>query len=280
MILIIESGSTKSNWRFILKGRIFILPDTIGINPNYIREIELLKILDSLVLPISKIEKITIYFYGAGCMQFDNKALIKKIYKKIFLNSTILVESDIIAAALSCFGKKKGIAGILGTGSNICLFDGEQLKESRSGLGFILGDEGSGAYFGKMLIQDFLNKKMSITDADELKANFNLSKESILNKVYKERNPNLFFSNFSIYIHTNLNNTYYYKLAKRCLLDFFEIHIERINNYKNCKVGLVGSIAFYYEDIIREIAIEKSIEIECIIKKPIDKLAEFHLLNQ
>lgn len=280
MKLIIESGSTKTCFRLIKGSEIILLPDSEGINPVFKPKNEIINSFESLLnQDLKSNDNLEIYFYGAGCTLIKNQNIVKDCILEVFTKSEVNVESDIVASAYACLGNESGIAAILGTGANICEFDGERVAKTRSGIGYILGDEGSGAHLGKTLIQDYLNKDIPDAQKELLDKVFNLSKNDILEKVYKSRNANLFFAGFSKFIYKNINETYFYSLAKKCFTEFFEMHIEKMEGYKNKKIGIVGSVAFYYQDIIREIAKEKGISVFKIIEKPIDELVKFHILN-
>jgi N-acetylglucosamine kinase-like BadF-type ATPase len=281
MILLVESGSTKTSWKLVDPTLDTAVFNTIGLNPIFLSKDEIIAVLLSIdIYEFLKNKKFNIYFYGAGCSQFESKNVIIDSFSEVFQNAIIVVESDIVAAAFVSLGKERGIAGILGTGANVCVFNGKKVLETRSGLGYILGDEGSGSHLGKTFIQDYLNKNMPSEIINDFNLVFNLSKKDIIYKVYNEASANLFFAGFSKYIQKNLNKDYFYNLSYQCFLDFFEIHIEKIDNYKNYELGLVGSVAYFYQDIIRKIAKEKGITIKSIIEKPIDKLADFHLNNR
>lgn len=278
MKLIIESGSTKTCFRLINGYEIILFSDSDGINPIFKPKNEIIDQLKSLLNKIlTANDKLEIYFYGAGCSLIENQNIVKDSILQVFPRSNVSVESDIVASAYACLGNEVGIAAILGTGANICEFDGSKVTLTRSGIGYILGDEGSGAHLGKTLIQDYLNNEIPSLQRELFDEEFNLSTKDIINLVYKSSDVNLFFAGFSKFIYKNINNNYFYSLAKKCLTSFFEMHIEKMDNYENKKIGIVGSVAFYYQDIIRDIAKEKGISIFRIIEKPIDALVEFHL---
>ena len=159
MILIADSGSTKTDWALI-KGDKTKIYNTIGLNPFFKSSKEIKKEIKKLVdqFNFEKIEEV--YFYGAGCSSEKNNKIVQKALNKSFPNATINVDHDLLGAARASCGKEKGICAILGTGSNSCLYDGEKIIDNKKALGFILGDEGSGAFMGKQLVQDFLNKEL------------------------------------------------------------------------------------------------------------------------
>ena len=280
MILIVESGSTKSNWVLIQDSQVLLKFNSEGLNPVFNDLQSLNRIIINSIpdeLDIKRIDKV--YFYGAGCMHYENSELILDSLNSIFLNSKVIVNSDIKAAAVSLFKDKPGIAVILGTGSNICLYDGKDIILTRSGLGFILGDEGSGAHLGKLLITSYLNGFLPKDLSAVLEKEHNLSKSGIIDSVYKQENPNLYLSKFSVFIKKNYSDPFMKEMIMDSFKEVFNLHITQIQNYRNLNIGFVGSIAYNYIDILKEVALEFEIEIEKIIEKPIDGLIDYHVLS-
>ncbi|MDB4089433.1 hypothetical protein N9544_07395 [Flavobacteriales bacterium] len=280
MIIIADSGSTKTNWIILDGEQVVGRYKSEGINPVY-KSLENIKnVIHSTFDNKINYNKVTeVYFYGAGCMDFENSERIELALNSICSNAQIHVTSDVLAAALSLFNNNKGIGVILGTGANICVFDGKKINLTRSGLGYILGDEGSGAHIGKLLIQDYLNEFIPIKEKKILDLKYNLFKSEIINSIYIKSNANLFFSEFSIFIHENIDKPYYKSLVKRSFVMLFELHITQILDFKKYKLGFVGSVAYYFQDILKEVATEFDIKIDRVIQKPIDGLLDYHLSN-
>jgi len=220
-----------------------------------------------------------VYFYGAGCTHYIYAENIIESFRSKFTSANIVVKSDIYAAAVSLFKQSAGVAIILGTGSNICKYDGKDVISTRSGIGYILGDEGSGANIGKLLIQDYLNGFMDddIVKLFELKYKLNLG--DIISSVYSNPNPNLFLSKFSKFIYENIDNSYLRNLVRKSFVSLFEVHLLHINKSKGLKLGFVGSVAFYFNDILQEVTQMYGMEISEVLKKPIEGLIDYHSIT-
>ncbi len=281
MILIAESGSTKTDWRTIdSKGKIAAF-QTEGLNPVYKDKTELCRIINLGVneanVNLKKIKEV--HFYGAGCMHYEKAEVVEEALKSIFTDANCFVESDILAAARSLSQNDKGIVAILGTGANVCVYDGSEITYTRSGLGFILGDEGSGAHLGKVLIKKCLDDEFPEEFVNKMFEKFDLTKSKIIDAVYRQPNPNLFLSRFSKYIFQNKNNPEMVKVIVEVFKSFFETHILKIDDYKNYTLHLTGSVAFYYADFIKKIAKKYDVTIGKIVEKPIAGLALYHMPN-
>lgn len=278
MILIAESGSTKTDWVLIDDSRIESKFATEGLNPVYKNDSEIRSvIINSLKLDYSKLTEV--HFFGAGCMGFEKGELLKITLESIFTNATIVVNSDILGAALSIFNQNSGIAVILGTGANVCIYDGEEIVETRSGLGYILGDEGSGAHIGKRFIQDYLNGFIPDECMEIITKELSLEKKDIISSVYRSSSPNLFFAQFSKFISTYIHLPYFHDLVKSTFVELFENHITKIEQYQNYKIGFVGSVSYFFQDILTEVCDEYSIKIEKIIQKPIKELVKYYSIS-
>lgn len=275
MILIAESGSTKTDWVLIDDLRVKSKFTTEGLNPVYKSENQMHSvIIKSLKFDYDKLTEV--HFFGAGCMGFENGELLKITLESIFINATIIVNSDILGAALSIFNQNPGIAVILGTGANVCVYNGTEIVETRSGLGYILGDEGSGAHLGKIFIQDYLNNFIPDECMGVIIKELSLEKKDIISSVYGNNSPNLFFAQFSKFINNHIHLPYFRNLVKSSFVELFENHIIRITDYKNYKIGFVGSVSFFFQDILTEVCQEYSISIEKIIQKPIKELVKHY----
>jgi N-acetylglucosamine kinase-like BadF-type ATPase len=277
MIIIADSGSTKTDW-IVLEGvKVVRRYNSKGINPVYISIEQIEEVLNStfnLDLKFNDISKV--FFYGAGCMDYENSERIEIALKNVFRNAEINVASDILAAAISLFNNKPGIGIILGTGANICVFDGNKITSTRSGVGYILGDEGSGAHIGKLLIQDYLNDFIPNVEKELLELNYDLDRSKIINSIYIKQDANLFLAQFSKFIYQNIDKQYFKSLVKDSFRILFSMHLTQISDSKNNKLGFVGSVAFYFQDVLKEVAAEYNMEIHNIIQKPIDGLIEYH----
>lgn len=276
MILIADSGSTKTHWALIDSTRQTRHVYTKGINPFYQTEDEISGELELFLLPqLGDLHIDSIFFYGAGCSFPEKKALVSQALKQHFFNAEIQVESDLLAAARSLFGYRQGIACILGTGSNSCFYDGQEITKNISPLGFILGDEGSGAVLGKTLVADCLKNQLSDELKEKFLAEYNLTPATILDSVYKQPFPNRFLATFAPFLFQNIH---YPQIAKIVTDSFNAFFVRNILQYttSNVEVSFVGSVAFYFRDILKQVANKHGITIGCVLQSPMDGLIDYH----
>ncbi len=278
MILITDSGSTKADWVLVNGDNKPENFSTIGFNPFFHDEKfivdELLR--QNIFVHLSdKIDKI--FFYGAGCSSPERNEIVKSGLQKTFPNAEILVDHDLLASAYSVYTGEPCIAGILGTGSNSCFFDGKKVREEIPALAYILGDEGSGSYYGKMLLKKFLYKQLPEKIHDTLKNEYKLDKEVIFDNVYCKPNANVYLASFFRVMVKHKDEEFVRKAVELGMADFMENHIYCFPNYKEVKTNFVGSVGFYFEDILREVAAKMGIDIGKVIKQPINGLVDFHL---
>ncbi len=280
-MLIADSGSTKTHWRFVDKDNQILQFETTGFNPyhqntetisNEIKTV-LLPQMPKVVLP----EKINIHFYGAGCSTESKVAIVKAALNECFPNAIVEVDHDLLAAARAVCGSDPGIAAILGTGSNSCYYDGKNIVENVTSLGYILGDEGSGAHIGKTFITAYLNKELPKSVTDIFNHKTILTAEEILDGVYKKPFPSRYLASFSKFIFRNISDPYLNKLVYDCIEQFFDKHICKYQKHKEVKLSFVGSVAFYYNSIIKNVAAKKGVQIGNIIESPIAALTLYHL---
>jgi glucosamine kinase len=283
MLLIADSGSTKTAWRLVDEsGRITQL-QTQGFNPFFqgsddIAEI-LIKELFSQLPEDLNFNNLEIHFYGAGCSSAAKNEVVKKGLAAAFPSANIQVNHDLLAAARAACGHKPGIAAILGTGSNSCWYDGKEIIQNIPALGFILGDEGSGAHIGKTFIQAFLNNELPPAINENFIKKFSLSKDDILDAIYKKPFPNRYLASFSKFVYQNLKDPFITDLVANCFRQFFDKHICKYEAYRELKLSVVGSVGFYFSNILRKVADEKGVEIETIIESPIAALTLYHTDN-
>ncbi|MCB9364827.1 MAG: hypothetical protein H6587_09680 [Flavobacteriales bacterium] len=278
MILIADSGSTKTDWRLVAGTE--ILPfKTIGFNPYHVSVAQVLNELNASALKEKSSLITQVYFYGAGCSSTEKSDFIKSALLQFFKNARVEVNHDLLAAARATCGKNAGMSAILGTGSNSCLFDGENIISNIPALGYILGDEGSGVDMGKTLIKKYLNKELSSNLSEELEKEYSLSLHTILNAVYKEALPNRYLAQFTLFIKKHEDESEMDELVKICFQHFFDLTICKYKNYKKYPLNLVGSIANVFSKQLKEVALHNEVEIGKIVKSPIDELVHFHTSN-
>lgn len=276
MILIADSGGSKTDWRLIKNDGTIEQANASGFNPYY-QPIEDLKknITDNLLPKIhEKVNKI--FFYGAGVSSAKNQITIKSAFLEFFPEAHIEIGWDLLAAARALCGHEPGIACIMGTGSNSCLYDGEKITGNVANLGWILADEGSGANIGKKFLVDYLREKMPAELAEQFKKRFPLTREEFLEKVYQQEKPSAFLASFTRFIFQHLNNPYCYKLIYDSFAEFYENNVMQYADYQNLKVHFTGSIAFYFSDILRQVANDKGITVKNILEGPIAGLTLYH----
>ncbi len=281
MILIADSGSTKTSWVLTGENDQKLEFQTQGFNPYIQSKDQIAAILSNEVIPkIDNFSISNIYFYGAGCSSYENKSIMYNSFKNCFANSEIEIEHDLMGAARALWFNTEGIVGILGTGSNSCVYDGDKIVDSVPSLGFILGDEGSGAYMGKKLLRDFLYFKMPESIHKKIYATFGLDDKMILDQVYKKENPNRWLAGFSTFISENIHEDYCNELVEQSMRDYFEAHISQYPGFRDLPFGVVGSIGYVYRKQLEKISSEYSVNLKKLIKSPIDELVIYHLTRK
>ena len=279
MLLIADSGSTKTQWCLVKEGEIIKQIFTKGINPFYQSESEIKSEIELHLLPELLGEKIDrICFYGAGCSFPDKKMVVSNALGFLFRDVMIEVYSDLLAAARSLFGIEKGIACILGTGSNSCYNDGIHIVENISPLGFVLGDEGSGAVLGKTLVADCLKNQLS----EELKTKFlvqyDLTPAEILEAVYKKPFPNRFLAQFTPFLSENIANSSIYNIVYNGFLAFLKRNVMQYE-LEGLKIGVVGSVGYYMKDVLSKAALDSGLTVDYVVKSPMSGLIKYHENN-
>jgi glucosamine kinase len=281
MILIADSGASKTNWRLIQKDGSIGQASAPGFNPYY-QPIEDLKrnVREILMPQIHNNEVDKIFFYGAGASSAKNQLTIKNAFQEFFPAAQIEIGWDLLAAARALCGHEPGIACIIGTGSNSCLYDGEKIVDNVANLGWILADEGSGANIGKKFLVDYLRKTIPETLAVQFHQRFPFTREEFLEKVYQQERPSAFLASFAKFIFQHLKEPYCYKMVYESFAEFYEDNVMKYKNYKNLKVHFTGSIAFYFSDILRQVANDKGITVKNILEGPIAGLTLYHQNNK
>ena len=274
MMLIADSGSTKTDWAWIENGTIVHRVTTAGINPVHQGEEDIEKVVEQL-FPRKNTSLKWVFFYGAGCIP-EKKGVVEKVLRKVFPDADrIEVESDLLGAARAVCQHQEGLACILGTGSNSCLYDGEKIVGNIPPLGYILGDEGSGAVLGKL----FLNALFKGALPDGMKEDFlqssGLSYPEIIQRVYRQPMANRFLASTSLYISEHLDVPALRELVKQNFRDFFHKNIAQYGRH-DLSVGAIGSIAYHYRDLLQEVAEEKGYKLSTVAKSPMEGLVAFH----
>ncbi len=275
MQLIADSGSTKVSWRAILDDGSVRAIETVGINPVFMEDAEIESILTEKLVPEIGTKVDAIFFYGAGMVGGEISAKLERCFGKVFPGSTCEAASDVLAAARALCGHKPGIACILGTGSNSCFYDGEGIAENVRAGGFILGDEASGAYLGKRLISDFIKGLLPAPVENAFKKRYGLDYMTIVQKVYREPMPSRFLASFSPFIAEFRNHPHIANLLKSSFEEFLRRNIIHYD-YKKYPVNFVGSIAYYYKDILEKAVNASGMRMGTVLQGPIDGLVDYH----
>lgn len=270
MILIADSGSTKTDWSCIqADGKVDQLT-TIGLNPNFTEEETIFKIIESLPYHSNAVK--TIYFYGSGCGSENNIKTLQDAFLYNFPNAETAVMTDLIGAARACLGNTKGVVAILGTGSNSGVYDGHTIYISNPSLGHLLGDYGGGVDIGKQLLRDYFYKKMP----PEIRAEMHMTKEHLIHKLYHSSGANTFIASQTGIIFKHAQTPYIRTLVRNTFDRFIEEEIMNYRGVKELSINFVGSIAFLFQDILGESLEAHGMRMGVIIQKPIDRLTDYH----
>ena len=274
--LIADSGSSTCDWCLvnINNKKKFT---TTGINPYFLTQPQIINLLIAEALP--KIKNITIekiFFYGTGLGNLTNIKIIKAALKTVFGSVVIEVNTDMLAASRSLLLNKKGMACILGTGSNTAFYDGKKNTKNSPGLGYVLGDEGSGSYLGKKVLQHYLYNTFDEDLNAIFEAKFNTTKEIILDNIYKQPFANKYLASFSIFLSENRGHYMIENIIEDSLHDFFFQHLYKFTESWKYPINFTGSIAFAFKDVIKEICNNNELELGNISKQPMDGLVAYH----
>jgi glucosamine kinase len=276
MILIADSGATKTDWLLINNSN-YTFITTAGINAYYMSSEVISAMLNKELLPHLPLNNIrSVYYYGSGCSTEQKCRKISDILQQICPGASIEVNHDMLAAARALCDSKPGIACILGTGSNSCVYDGKVITRQMVSLGYFFGDEGSGTHLGKLLITDYLRSEMPDRISNKLNEEYNLSLEYVLDHIYNQTAPNRFLASFSPFIQQNSNDEYIRKLIAFSFNEFLKVGVMKFTGYQSMDVSFVGSVAYYYQDILMEVAANHKIKIGKIQKSVIEGLRDFH----
>ena len=275
MQLIADSGSTKVDWRAIKDDGSIVEISTEGINPVFITPEEIVKILSQKLLPVIGPGVKNVYFYGAGVVSPQLIATLSESFKKVFPESETFAASDVLAAARALCGHNPGIACSMGTGSNSCFYDGENIAKNVIAGGFILGDEASGGVLGKKLISDFIKGLLPAHIQAEFDKRYDLDYMKVVEKVYKQPMPSRFLASFAPFINEFIADPYMENLVNTSFDEFFKRNISQYD-YKNHTVNFVGSIAYYFKDKLVAAAEKNGMKVGRVLKTPIEGLVEYH----
>jgi N-acetylglucosamine kinase-like BadF-type ATPase len=279
MILVADSGSSKTDWLLSTSLQESISFKTAGLNPYFLTEKEITKIIQEQVPDmVAHANEVTeIYFFGAGCSSPDRHEIVSNAISQLFSKAFISVDSDLLGCAYATCGYEKGICCVMGTGSNISFFDGESIHDGQHGLGFVLGDEGSGTWFGKAMITDFLYGNMPADISQKFDEAYGLNKEIVIKNVYQKPNANTYLASFSKFVSEIKATPYGQALLEKGLLEFIESNIKSYPEYHRFKCHFVGSIAYFFAEELTALCQQQGVKTGKIIKQPINDLMAFIL---
>ena len=274
VILIADSGTTKTDWSVVKGGRLVNTISMKGMNPFFQTYEEIEEEIEKTLIPQLNISVDAIYFYGAGCV-FDKADIMRDAISSCINALKIHVYSDLLAVAHSTCSREAGIACIMGTGSNSCFYDGQKIAKNVPSLGFILGDEGGGAALGRLLVSDVLKELLPEYLRDAFFERFKLTQADILDHVYKRPFPNRFLAGLSPFLSEHIDAPEIHVIVLKNFISFFTRNVMQYD-YKNYNVNFVGSVAYHYKDVLREAAKTVNIRIGKILKSPMNGLIDYY----
>jgi len=274
--IIADSGATKCQWTLVLGNQKKTIT-TIGISPYFLTT-------DQIVETIAKgfNKKVdtdiinAVYFYGTGLSNPLNVASIKKALKKVFQKADLDIQTDLVAVARATCQHSKGVACILGTGSNTGYYNGKKIVKNSPGLGYVLGDEGSGAYLGKKVLQYYLYKTFDEELMHAFESKYPINKDQILDAIYKQPLPNRYMASFSEFLSEHRGHYMIENIIEDGINDFFFAHLNKLNESWLYPIHFAGSVAYIFRDVIKQLATTYELEIGTIVKSPMEGLIVFH----
>jgi N-acetylglucosamine kinase-like BadF-type ATPase len=277
MILIADSGSTKAAWRLVSKNGVQAEITTQGMNPFFRTTDDIATEIGQKLLPVTGAGISEIWFYGAGVVNAEKGDIVKQALLRFYPEARIETESDLLGACHALLGNQAGIACILGTGSNACYYDGKTIAGHVSPLGFILGDEGSGAVMGKHLLGDYFKEVMPPELRAAFQQKFNLTREEALNRVYREVRPNQFLATFIPFLSENLEHPYCQLFVETNFRAFIERNVLKLPSKFETTIGFAGSVAWHFSSVLKKVLAHYDLTNPVILKDPIDGLLQYHI---
>ena len=276
MIVVVDSGSTKADWKMINGSEVQSIT-TMGFNPVFHSEDAIYDELQESYVPEVATEKVQkVYYYGAGCWDNRLKSTVQKAMDRIFEHAEIEVHHDLLGAARATCGHDPGVSCIIGTGSNSCLYDGVDVIDNVTNLGYLLGDEGSGTHLGKRLIRAFFYREMPKTLHEELESSLQGGKQSILDNVYNGEPPNVYLASFTKFMGDHQNHPFIQRILFDSFEQFIDRHVRKYRNHMSLPIHFIGSVAYYFKQTLSVILDARDMQMGNFIQKPIDELVRFH----
>jgi glucosamine kinase len=277
MILIADSGSTKTDW-VLLNDHKRSSYKTPGFNPYFTDSEKIYQSLSQkLIHEFDPGQVKQVFFYGAGCLEEDKTAVVNTALIRCFKNASVKVGHDMLAAARALLGNTSGFAAILGTGSNTCLYDGHSVQRNIDSLGYLLGDEGSGSYIGKKVVRDFMRGYLPPELHQKFEQEYNLSNPEIFDTLYNKPLPNKFLAGFCKFADIHKDHPYIQKIVEDAFHDFFTNLVCKYPGYEKYKFNCIGSVGYIFRDILTTVAASHGMKTGKIIHTPIENLVNYHL---
>lgn len=278
-ILLADSGATKCEWCLAETKKRTKTVFTQGISPYFLSTPQIETIIRTELLPnFKKVPPIeAIYYYGTGCSNPENVKIVKKAITNSFPGSEVQVSTDLMGAARALCGDEKGIACILGTGSNSCYYNGKKITKNSPGLGYVLGDEGSGAYLGRKVLQYYLYNTFDEELRYKFDAKYATTSVEILENVYKKPLPNRYLASYTLFLAENRGHYMIENIIEDGLNDFFFNHLCKYTESWTLPIHFVGGVSFAFSDIIKELCNSYEFELGTILKNPMEGLTQYHI---
>lgn len=280
MKLIVDSGSTKMEWILLEGQKVKSHFTTQGFNPNYSD----IQFLENLIVDCAEARLIAspkeIHYYGTGCGSEQNCQLIHDAFQHCFPDAKVSVTHDLMAVCHALLGNEKGIACILGTGSNACVYDGERITERAVSLGYLVGDEGSGMHIGREVVRAYFYGFMPDDLKKEFGAAYHLELKDFIDNLYHQEQPSRYLASFARFAGQRQANPYIHTLARHCFDAFVEAFVCRFSCCKEMRIGFVGSVAYYFQDILKECLMDYGLTLGPVMQSPAEGLVEFYRIHQ
>ncbi len=280
MLLIADSGSTKTDWVLIDSAQNRYSYSTIGYNPYFIGAEKIQQsLMQELLTKLDASQVRKVFFYGAGCSTNEKKEVLHAALANCFVNAEIAINHDLLAASLALLGNKRGFAAILGTGSNTCIFDGVKIEKNIDSLGYLLGDEGSGCSIGKKILRDFMRGSLPQELEEKFRKEYPFTQTEIFESMYNKPLPNRFLAGFCRFAAEHKNQVQIKTIVLESFNDFFLNLVSRYPDYVKLSFNCVGSVGYNFKDHLSEVAGVFGMKMGKVTASPIEDLVSYHLKN-
>lgn len=276
MIIIAESGSTKTDWTFIYSEGLQAKRETEGFNPKYFHASVLENMVSGFMNTLGSEVVEQIFFYGSGCSSKESENVVSSVLIKFFPEAHIEVHHDLFGAARALFGNKSGIASILGTGSSSCLIENGEITSAVTSLGYLLADEGSGHSIGSLILNAYFKNDLPEPLARKFESEFGIDPDDFITKLYAREKPNAYIASFTPFVIEHQKDEAVDKLIKKAFREFFNENIIKYPDFKKYELGFSGSVAYLLKEQLISVAGEFGMQVGKIIKNPVDELVAFH----